>query len=482
MTKQTETKNTFFQKTFFIDQYGCAKNQVDGESLSALLAEEGWSRVESSTDASLIIINSCGFIESAKEESIEALLHAREIHPDKKIILAGCLSERYAKDLSQEMEEADFLFGNGDLSQIKMVVKKLFPDFDAPSYQEFRFITPPQEGVSTAKRIEFFNFPRSAYVKITEGCDNRCSFCAIPIIRGTLRSRTIEEIKTEVLDLLEKDIFEINLIGQDLASFGKGLLDIQNPLAEKSPLHDLLKSLLEIEKPFWLRLLYIHPDNFPLDILPLFENDSRLLPYFDIPFQSGDEEILKKMNRKGNAKKYLSLIETIRETAAKGPYKDAAIRTTFLTAFPGESETAHKNSKKLLEGIQADWSGSFVYSPEEGTKAYKIGKLLPPKKAIKRQEELQSIQTKITREKLKRFVGQKLEVLVEELVLDNEKTEGLAIARAWFQAPEVDGSIVIGYDLDDKKAVEAVKPGNLIQVRITSSSDLDLNSVFIEML
>ena len=467
------------QKLFFLDQYGCAKNQVDGEVLTAFLSEDGWLRCENSTEASLIIINSCGFIESAKKESIEALLHAREIHPDKKIILAGCLSERYAKELSEEMSEADFFMGNGDLSEIKKIVKKLFPEFDAPSYDEFRFSTPPQEGVSTTKRNDLFNFPGSAYVKITEGCNNCCSFCAIPLIRGNLRSRSIEDIKAEVIDLLEKNVFEINLIGQDLASYGKGFIDIENPNAAFSPLHNLLKALLEIQKPFWLRLLYIHPDNFPLDILPLFENEKRLLPYFDIPFQSGDSDILKRMNRRGNTSDYLLLIEKLRLSGSRSPYADSSIRTTFLTAFPGESDEAHKNSKNFLEAIQPDWSGSFVYSKEEGTKAYTMGKTILAKKAEKRQKELQNIQAHITRERLKRFAHQKISVLVEELIIDAEKTEGLAIGRAWFQAPEVDGSIVIRYDLDDAGAIDAVKPGNLVEVKITSSSDLDLDSVFI---
>lgn len=485
MTKQEQIdkaifQKTFFKKTFFIDQYGCAKNQVDGEVLSAFLAEEGWKRVENSSEASLIIINSCGFIESAKKESIEALLEARSIHPDKKIILAGCLSERYAKELCEEMTEADFFFGNGDLSQIKTIVRTLLPEIDQSSYEEFRFIRPPQEGISTIKRNEFFNFPSSSYVKITEGCNNRCSFCAIPLIRGNLRSRTIEDITSEVNDLIENNIFEINLIGQDLASYGKGLLDIQDPNSTYSPLYSLLKSLLDIKKTFWLRLLYIHPDNFPLDILPLFENDARLLPYFDIPFQSGDPKILKRMNRSGNIKSYLELIEKIRNTTSKGPYKDCALRTTFLTAFPGENESAHKNTKDFLQVLQPDWSGSFIYSREEGTKAYAMEKIIPEKKALKRQEELELLQAEITRERLKRFVGQRLEVLVEEIILDENKEEGLAIGRSWFQAPDVDGSVVIRYDLEDKKSLRAVQPGKRILVDVHSTSDLDLDSVFIE--
>ena len=217
------TKNQkIYERKFYLDQHGCAKNQVDGELIISHLEDEGWLLCDDPSSADLIVINSCGFIESAKKESLESLLSARESYPDAKIILAGCLAERYAEDFALDLKEADGIFGNGDLVQIKNIVEKLFPrDTQNEAESGAVVIRPSQEGVCTGSRTRFLNFPGSAYVKITEGCNNCCTFCAIPLIRGQLRSRPIEDIYNEISDLLNNGVFEINLIGQDLASYGR---------------------------------------------------------------------------------------------------------------------------------------------------------------------------------------------------------------------------------------------------------------------
>ena len=212
MKKTCAQKN---KKTFFLDQHGCAKNQVDGELIVSRLLDDGYVRTENPAEASLIIINSCGFIESAKKESLDSLLNARTSYPDAKIVLAGCLAERYAEVFKEELPEADAVFGNGDLSKITEIAGDVLKG-------KRSVVTPPQKGVCCGERKLLLNFKGSAFVKITEGCDNHCTFCAIPLIRGSLRSRKADDIVSEIKELISKGVFEINLIGQDLASYGCG--------------------------------------------------------------------------------------------------------------------------------------------------------------------------------------------------------------------------------------------------------------------
>ena len=460
--------------TFFLDQHGCAKNQVDGELLMSRLQAMGLERVDDAADAELIIINSCGFIESAKQESLASLMDARSAYPEAKILLAGCLAERYAEVFKEELPEADGIFGNGDLSRIDAVVKSLF-DGERP------VLCPPQKGVCCGDRDMLLSFKGSVYVKITEGCNNCCSFCAIPLIRGSLRSRTIAEITDEVRLLVSKGVKEINLIGQDLAAYGYGADDDiygdgRNALQGEgnSPLRQLMEALSTIEGNFWIRLLYIHPDHFNRDILEVMKKDRRFLPYFDIPFQSGDDGIIHAMNRRGSFESYQRLIQDIREALP-----DSCIRTTFLTGFPGENDEAAKNTERFLRAIESDWSGCFCYSREEGTPAEKMKGQVSKKLAESRASRLQDIQAEITMRRLRSRCGSVYDVLVEEIIENKEGgDDGLAIGRAWFDAPEVDGNIVIRYDLDDAAAVRAIVPGAMVKVKAVASSDLDVDGVY----
>ena len=476
---------------FFIDQHGCAKNQVDGELIISLLKKKDWTQTFEPSEADLIIVNSCGFIESAKTESLDAVMSARQMYPKAKILLAGCLAERYAKDLRDNLPEADGFFGNGDLTQVYKVIEPLMND-------ERPVLVPEQKGVCCGDRDLLLSFKGTAFVKITEGCNNRCSFCAIPVIRGNLRSRNANEIIEEIRQLVSKGIYEINLIGQDLAAYGTGAEDncfgdgrtylpngtpgSRQTEGEKVPsktgesgLARLIKMISAIEGTFAVRLLYIHPDHFNEDILPPMKADSRFLHYFDIPFQNGDNQIIKAMNRVGSKEKYTALIEKIRNV-----FPDSAIRTTLMTGFPGETEDSFKNTKSFLQEISADWSGCFSYSKEDDTPAHDFKKQVPKKLAEKRASELVEIQAQITRERLKLRTDQEYDVLIEEVLSDSEENpgEGLAIGRAWFQAPEVDGSVVVRYDRNSDAESQTVKAGRLVRVKITSSGDVDLNGDF----
>lgn len=448
-------------KLFFLDQHGCAKNQVDGELIIGHLAEDGWVRTDEPEKASLIIVNSCGFIESAKAESINSVIQARAQYPNAKILLAGCLAERYQKEFDESFEEVDGILGNGDISLVRQAVKEL-EQGKKPS------IKAPQNGVCAGERPELLSFSGSAFVKITEGCNNRCTFCAIPIIRGNLRSRPIDEIVAEISTLLLRGVFEINLIGQDLASYGK---DFENKDGSSSMLVKLLEEICAIKGNFWLRLLYIHPDNFPKDLIDAIKKDERILPYFDIPFQSGDNDIILSMNRHGNAETYKQLVAQIRKELP-----DSVLRTTFLTGFPGEDEARFENTLAFLKQIEPDWSGCFAYSPEEGTPAEKMkAKRVSERTAKKRCTMLEKTQQAITEKRLARHCNQKCDVLIEEIVPFKEGEEtGFVIGRAWFQAPEVDGAAVISYDVTDSRQVSQISVGARIPVMISSVRGVDI--------
>ena len=513
-------------RSFFLDQHGCAKNQVDGELLIGILESKGWKKTDVPEDAALIIINSCGFIESAKKESLDAVITARAAYPGAKILLAGCLAERYAGDLLEGLPEADAFFGNGDLSRLSEVVDPLFLTQtgtelkSGPAGTELKagpvskpVLVPAQKGVCGGNRPELLSFPRSAYVKITEGCNNCCSFCAIPLIRGSLRSRSVSDIVEECRTLVARGVYEINLIGQDLAAYGHGETDAVSGAGRPSgynvapsPLSTLLKAISALPGNFRVRLLYIHPDHFPLDILPLMTADLRFLPYFDIPFQSGDEATIKAMNRTGSGQAYRDLVGKIRTAfaEAKSPYGTVAIRTTFLTGFPGESEESFAATARFSADIHSMWSGAFTWSCEEGTAAEKMKKRVPKKTASMRLDTLKEIQIRITPEELKVFVGKPVDVLIEELIPEAKaETVGagsasgadtrfgsagnasadvpdsrLALGRAWFQAPEVDGSVVLQYE-DNQKDEDGkpIGPGSIVKAVIMAVNGVDVEAV-----
>ncbi|MBU0936096.1 MAG: 30S ribosomal protein S12 methylthiotransferase RimO [Spirochaetes bacterium] len=433
-------------KTFFIDNHGCAKNQVDAEEMAEHLRRHGYTQLAQGETADLIIVNSCGFIESAKKESIEAALAIRSAWPDKKLILAGCLSQRYADELYNDMPELDGVFGNSRLSQITEVADKVMQ-------AQRSTLVPPRQAYDPAPRGRLTGYPRFAYLKISEGCSNRCSFCAIPLIRGDISSRSIDSVIAEFRQLLAQDSFEICLIGQDLGSFGL-------ESSGRAQLPELLAAISALQGDFRVRLLYIHPDRFPLEILDACKRDPRILPYFDIPFQHASTGILRAMNRQGTAEKYLELLATIRETLP-----DAVIRTTFLVGFPGESEEDFAELLRFQQAARPDWLGCFAYSREEDTPAYNYKQRVPQKTATQRKQLVEETQIALTANALQRHVGTVQRILIEERI----EGEDLAIGRGSMNAPEVDGLIVVvGGDC---------QAGQTRTVRISAVRGVDLEAV-----
>jgi len=435
--------------TFTIESLGCAKNQVDSEQIIAHLERAGLQWVAEPEQAEAVIVNTCGFITSAKEESIRVALELKSRFPGKKILLAGCLVARYGEELRRALGELDGFVGLRDSRGLERLLRA----------GAARPASLP--GFTPAGR-HLLSYPGSAYLKIAEGCGNRCSYCAIPLIRGPLVSRPLAEVVQEARELLAAGVRELVLIAQDLASFGTdrvaegGAKPAMDGGQGGSRLPDLLRELLSIPGEFWLRCLYIHPDHFPEELLEL-ATDPRLLPYFDLPFQHASPQVLRRMGRSGSAESYLDLLARIREAL---PH--AALRSTFLVGFPGESEEDFRLLLDFQREAELDWAGFFAYSREEGTAAYGLGPRVPGKTAEARRCQLERAQEAITARRLERRVGEELDVLIEEPV----QGEALALGRAYLQAPEVDGLVVL--------KASGLEAGVLYRARIDRRNGVDL--------
>ena len=435
------------KNTYYIDPFGCVKNQVDAENMMAYLNNAGWQNADDAGQAEVIIVNSCGFIESAKKESIDAVLQWRKFYPEKKILLAGCLSQRYAKELPELLPEADGFIG---IEEPKKIAEKVSVwKNSSTDLKKLNRLTQTKIKTLTTGERPLLSLPGSAYVKISEGCNNRCSYCAIPLIRGSLVCRTIPDILDECGALLKRGIKELCIIGQDIGSYKVGL-------------PKLLKAISTLTGNFWVRLLYIHPDHFPPEILDIMESDKRFLPYFDIPFQHASAKILQAMNRNGT-EKYLNLINKIRSRLP-----DAVIRSTFLLGFPGETEEDFSALLNFQEQAKLDWLGCFNFSREEGTAAYTMKNRVPAKIAVMRKKLIEEKQIAITEKNMDRFKGKTLEALIEERIDSSEDTDVIWLGRLYCQAPDIDGCAVITGGEDNLQA------GTLVKCKVINRRGFDL--------
>ncbi len=426
---------------FALISLGCAKNQVDSEIMIAALEEAGLCYEESTDDAELVVINTCGFIESAKEQSINTVMDLRKRFPGKLLVMAGCLSQRYGEILKTDLQELDAILCEQEPKRIVNVVLDLLESKEQTTGAAPRGL-----------RRHLLSFPGSCYIKISDGCDNRCSYCAIPLIKGGLRSRRQRDIVDEIVQLLGQGMYEFNLVAQDLGSYG---LD-----RGKVELLDLINAISQLEEDFWLRLLYIHPDRFQADLLELMSADKRILPYFDIPFQHASRKILKAMGRQGDRDKYLSLVESIREKLPA-----SVIRSTFMVGFPEEDETAFEELLDFQRRASLDWVGVFAFSAEEDTRAAALPGEVPRKTIQRRKTLLERRQSAITQSRLDKFVDQNLPVLIEEAVENSD----FFLARAYLQAPEVDSLVVL--------RGKGFQAGELVQTRIVRRNGIDLEAV-----
>lgn len=415
---------------------GCAKNVVDSEYLAKQLNVNGF-RVyhDFSPQSDIIIINTCGFINDAKEESIETILNFVEAKKQgliKKLFVVGCLSQRYRKQLEEEIENVDGFFGVKYLKDLLINLNACYN----PKYEFFRYLSTPDY---------------SAYLKIAEGCNRKCSFCSIPFIRGKYVSEKIENLYNESINLSEQGVKELNLIAQDLSYYG---IDLYG----KASLGNLLEKLIKINSIQWIRLLYMYPANFPTDILNIIRDNTSICNYLDIPLQHINDKVLRNMRRGINRKSIYNLIELI-----KSKIPDVTLRTTFMVGHPGETEKEFNELKEFIKEIEFDRMGVFTYSEEEGTYSENFFKdSIPQNIKQERAEELMSLQQDISMRLNQAKVGKSFEVLIEKE--DNEYYYG----RTQADAPEVDNEIWI-----PKNKKNLVK-GNFYTAEIVNALEYDL--------
>lgn len=428
---------TLKQNKVNIITLGCSKNLVDSEVLSGQLKANEIAVVHENerSDHNIVVVNTCGFIDKAKEESVNTILEQvalKEAGKLDKVLVTGCLSERYRQDLAQEIPEVDAWFGTLELP---FILKELEADFKKELLGERLLSTPKHY----------------AYLKISEGCNRTCSFCAIPLMRGAHVSKPIEDIITEAEHLVKNGVKEIMLIAQELTYYG---LD----LYKKRALAELLDKMAQIEGLKWIRLHYAYPTKFPMEILEVIRKHDNICNYLDIPLQHCSDKMLKAMKRQITRQEMIDLINNIRSEVP-----GIAIRTTMITGFPGETEEDVEDMKAFLEEMQFERVGIFTYSHEENTTAYELEDTLSSEEKERRAQEIMEVQQEISYAKNQDYIGRELMVLVDKI------EAGRYIARTEFDSVEVDNEVIINTDLD-------LPIGEFVSVKITKAYDYDLEA------
>ena len=437
--------NNLIEKICLIS-LGCPKNLVDSEVMLGILEEEGYHLTASEDDADVLIVNTCGFIGDAKEESIDEILRLAEYKKNGRcrlLIVTGCLTQRYKDELANELPEVDYFIGTGEYFRIAEIIKKGAENkviVDKPLYVH-DYTTP-----------RILATPRySAYVKVAEGCSNHCSYCTIPMIRGEFRSRTATSIVKEVENLAGQGVKEINLIAQDITSFGRDTKDSKK-------LEDLLKELANVAGIEWIRLLYLYPGRITDSLLKLIKDEEKICKYIDVPVQHINNRILKAMNRTATRNEIEILIKKIRQEIT-----DVVLRTSLIVGFPGETEKEFNELLDFVKEVEFDRLGVFKYSREEGTPAYNMKGQVSETIKNRRMRKIMTIQKKITLEKNRSLLGSSVRVLVEGV---SEETDLLLKGRAVSQATDVDGVTYINRGNADA--------GAIVDVRITAAGAYDL--------
>ena len=438
-------KNRTSPRTVGMVSLGCAKNRVDSENMLGMLRDRGYEIVSDPAEAEIIFVNTCGFIEAAKEESIETIFEMARYKQTgrlKQLFVTGCLAQRYAGALAEEMPEVDGFMGVADYA-------RLYDMMDAADRGE--------RPVYMEDGARFFNSgrvlttaPWSAYVKISDGCDNRCTYCAIPLIRGGYASRPFDDIVDECRRLAGEGVTEITLITQDTSRYGCDLGDGHYRLAE------LLRAVSEIKGVHWVRVLYCYPDSTEDALLDEIENNPKVAPYLDLPLQHINDALLRAMNRRGSA-------DWIKNRIAECKRRGLTMRTTMIVGFPGETDAQFQELMDFVRDARFDRLGVFTYSPEEGTPAARMKNQIDEEVKAQRLDQLMMLQQGISMELLQARVGTECEVLVEG------RDEDGWYGRSILEAPESDGCIHL-------TAQRALTPGTYVRARITGADAYDLTA------
>lgn len=425
---------------------GCARNLVDTEVMLGILLKAGYEATERVEEADYLVVNTCGFLEASRQESTDTIgLLLKEKKKSAKLVVAGCMVQKHGHQIKEKYPEVHYLLGSGDMEKILEAV-------EAPA---------AGEAVTTARSyLEWGEVPRQvstpkhyAYLKIAEGCAKRCAFCIIPNIKGPLRSKPVDQVMKEFRTLVNQGTHEVILIAQDLGDYGK-------ERREKNGLENLLKEMLTVEKKFWLRLLYLYPDEITDELIEIIASDPRLCRYLDMPLQHINDEMLKAMRRKTSRAQIISIIEKLRQRLP-----DIVIRTSLMVGFPGETEEQFEELLEFVQKYPLDNIGIFKYSREEESHSAGLPGHISEEVKQERFEKLVKAQLKVVRKRNKRYIGQKMQVMIEGY---HPETDLLMRGRFMGQCPEIDGQVI----LNDCRKVEAF--GALHEVEITDVADYDL--------
>jgi len=435
--------------TVWLSTLGCAKNQVDSEKVSAMLAEAGYLSADSPDEADVVMVNTCAFIEEARRESVETILELEAAKaPDARLVVIGCMAQRFGTDVAEALPEVDAILGLDRYGELASTLGGL------TGWQPVSL-----EATGSTNRGSSFDILHSinrpaqtlpyAYVKTAEGCDKTCAFCAIPLIRGKQRSRRPSEIRGEMAGLAAGGVSEIVLVAQDLAAYGR---DIEAP----GGITDLLRFVSDVEGIARLRLLYLYPTEIRQSLIDEMAANPLIADYFDLSLQHAAGPLLRSMRRPGNTEKHLALIERIRLASP-----NAALRSSFILGFPGETEDDVEELADFLEAAQLDWAGFFPYSAEEGTSAVDLGGAVPHDEAMARLRHVSAIQDDLTTAANLRQIGESVDVLVDQV------EDGTPVGRSYREAPDIDGMIVL----------DSGKPGDWLTAEIVGSYGTDLSAV-----
>ncbi|MGW8209366.1 MAG: 30S ribosomal protein S12 methylthiotransferase RimO, partial [Syntrophobacteria bacterium] len=435
--------------TVYLISLGCPKNRVDSEVILGSLINAGYKPVEEPLDARLIVVNTCGFIRSATEESIETILELAQAKKSGRcefLVVAGCLPQRYGRKLVKSMPEVDLFVGTSSFVHlVEILARNQRDDLE-------RLILEPPRFLMTARTPRTLSAPfYSAYLKVAEGCSNRCSFCTIPAIRGPYRSRPLNDLLQEAEWLASQGVIELNLVAQDTTAYGT---DLEATLR----LPDLLEALAKIGKFHWIRLLYAYPQKIDGKLLETMASHESICNYLDLPLQHVSGHLLKAMGRTGSAEEFLELVTTIREYLP-----EVTLRTTLIVGFPGERQEDFQELYEFVEKARFQRLGLFAYSPEKGTRAALLSDPVEESVKIQRVQALAALQEKISLDYNSRLVGTAQPVLIEGV---SDESDLLLQARLASQAPEVDGCVLINKGFG--------KVGEIVAARITEAHPHDL--------
>lgn len=434
---------------------GCSKNTVDSENmLGILVKEKQLELVEDLEEADVVIVNTCAFINDAKEESIQTILEMADYKKDgnlKKLVVCGCLSERYKDELIKEIPEIDAVVGTGDVDKIGEVVDSIQNGNKEIKVGSLDFLP-----TSKTPRM-LTNYPHSVYLKISEGCDKKCTYCIIPSLRGELRSRTIEDVVEEAKILASDGVIELNLLAQEITEYGKDIYG-------KRMLPELLKELVKVEGIEWIRLYYMYPNSISDELIEVIKDEPKICNYFDVPIQHISDNILQNMGRAKSGDYIRSILGRIR-----GRIPDATIRTTVIVGFPGETEENFEELKEFIKEFEFDYVGVFKYSREEDTVAYDLPNQISEEIKEKRWSELLNIQGEIVERKNERFIGETVDVIIDGVSIESEyMLEG----RMRSQALEIDGKVLTS---DGTANV-----GDIVKVKLEQNFQYDFIGPIIE--